>query len=155
MINTGRLAALIVAVGILALAGCATSNSGKVYTDDQARRVHTVVQGVVTSVKSVTIEQGEKPVAGSIIGGLAGGVLGSTIGSGSGKRVATVGGALAGAAGGAAAERQMATKPGLEITIRQDNGQTIVIVQEADESFSPGDRVRVITGPDGTTRVSR
>lgn len=155
MVNVRTMVALIAALGMIALAGCTASNSGNVYTGHQARRAHTVVKGVVESVRSVTIEQGEKPVAGAVLGGVAGGVLGSTIGSGSGKAVASVAGALAGAAGGAAAEKKMGTKPGLEITVNQDNGQTIVVVQEADVDFRPGDRVRVISGPDGTTRVSR
>jgi len=30
-----------------------------------------------------------------------------------------------------------------------------VVVQEADVSFASGDRVRIITAPDGTTRVSK
>lgn len=137
------------------MAGCGASSSGNVYTSDQARKAHTVEAGVVESVKSVTIEQGDKPVMGTVIGSVAGGVLGSTIGSGSGRTVATVAGALAGAAGGAAAEKQMGTKAGLEIVVNQDNGRTIVVVQEADVSFVPGDRVRVLTGPDGTTRVSK
>lgn len=149
--------AALALVGLLmgVLAGCTASNSGNVYTSDQARRAHTIETGEVVSVKSVTIESGKQPVAGSVIGGVAGGVLGSTIGSGSGKKVATVAGALAGAAGGAAAEKQMGTKPGLEIVVKQDNGQTLVVVQEADVSLAPGDRVRVLTGPDGTTRVSK
>ena len=137
------------------LAGCGASSSGNVYTSDQARRAHTVEAGVVESVKSVTIQQEDQPVVGTVIGGLAGGILGSTIGSGSGKTVATVAGALAGAAGGAAAEKEIGTTPGLEIVVNQDNGRTIVVVQEADVPFEPGDRVRILRGPDGTTRVSK
>ena len=155
MVIVRTMVALVASLGMIALAGCAASNSGKVYTSDQARRAQTVETGVVESVTSVTIESSDKSVAGAILGGVAGGVLGSTIGSGSGKTVASVAGALAGAAGGAAAEKKMGTKPGLEITVKQDNGQTLVVVQEADVDFRPGDRVKVLTGPDGTTRVAR
>ena len=137
------------------LAGCMASNSGNVYTSSQARRAHTVEAGIVESVKSVSIRQENQPVVGSVIGGIAGGILGSTVGSGSGRSVATVAGALAGAAGGAAVEQEMGTTPGLEIVVNQDNGRTIVVVQEADVQFEPGDRVRVLTGPDGTTRISK
>lgn len=150
-----RITALAAGLLLMLLAGCMASDSGNVYTSDQARKAQTVEGGVVESVKSVTIEQADKPVVGSVIGGVAGGVLGSTIGSGSGRSVATVAGALAGAAGGAAAEKKMGTKPGLEIVVNKDNGQTIVVVQEADVDIRPGDRVRVITGPDGTTRISK
>ncbi|WDP91382.1 MAG: glycine zipper 2TM domain-containing protein [Desulfobacter sp.] len=149
-----RCVLLLTAVAVIA-AGCGPSRSGNVYTSDQALKAHTFVAGTVQSVKAVTIESGKDPAAGAAIGGVTGGVLGNTIGSGSGRTVATVAGALAGAAAGALAEKQMKTKPGLEIVVDQDNGQSIVVVQEADVQIVPGDRVRVITSPDGTTRVSK
>ncbi|MDD9302751.1 MAG: glycine zipper 2TM domain-containing protein [Desulfobacter sp.] len=148
-----------VVLSILALVilgtGCGPSKSSNVYTSDQAQRAHTVEAGTVESIKAVTIEPGKAPGAGTVIGGVAGGVLGSTIGSGSGRTVATVAGALAGAAGGAAAQKKMGTTQGLEIVVTQDNGRKIVVVQKADVQFAPGDRVRVLTSPDGTTRISK
>lgn len=143
----------IVIVTVLA-GGCASSRSAEVYSRDHARQAQTVMTGTVASVKYVTIEGTKTPV-GTAAGGVAGGVLGSTVGSGSGRTVATVVGALAGAAAGTAAEEGITRKPGLEIVVNQDNGTTIVVVQEADVQLSPGDRVRIITAGDGTTRVSR
>lgn len=134
--------------------GCVSSRSGEVYSRDHARRAQTVMAGTVESVKEVTIEGTKTPV-GTAAGGVAGGVLGSTVGSGSGKTVATVVGALAGAALGTAAEEGMTRKPGLEIVVKKDAGPTIVVVQEADVRFAPGDRVRIITAQDGTTRISK
>ncbi|MCG8618023.1 MAG: glycine zipper 2TM domain-containing protein [Desulfobacterales bacterium] len=147
----------IMAILIVAwmVSGCAPSRSGNVYTSDQAMRPHTVENGTVESVKTVTIEGGDEPVAGTVIGGVAGGVLGSTIGSGDGSKVAAVLGSLAGAAAGAAAEKEMGRKNALEIIVNQDNGRTLVVVQEADVEIFPGDRVRVVTSPDGTVRVSK
>jgi len=112
------------------------------------------MMGTVESVKHVTIEGTKTPV-GTAAGGVAGGVLGSTVGSGSGRTVATVIGALAGAAAGTAAEEGITRKPGLEIVVTKDTGTTIVVVQEADVELFPGDRVRIITAADGTTRVSK
>lgn len=155
ILQTRAMTVLFIMAAAFFMTGCAPSRSGNVYTTDQAMRAHTFVEGTVESVKAVTIESGEKPAAGTAIGGVAGGVLGSTIGSGSGRTVATVAGALAGAAGGAAAEKQMNTKQALEIVVAQDNGKKLIVVQEADVPFSPGERVRVITSPDGTTRVSK
>ena len=86
---------------------------------------------------------------------MTGGVLGSTIGSGHGRDVATIVGALAGAAIGATIQREAGTKNGFEIVVNLDNGRTLVVVQEADVPMFPGDRVRVLTAPDGTTRVSK
>jgi outer membrane lipoprotein SlyB len=142
--------------GVLALyiTGCASSRSSEVYSRDQARQAHTVEAGTVESVKQVLIEGTKTPV-GAAAGGVAGGVLGSTIGRGSGRALATVGGALLGAAGGAAAEEGLTRKQGLEIVVRKDSGETLVVVQEADVPIYPGDRVRILRGPDGTTRVSK
>jgi outer membrane lipoprotein SlyB len=40
------------------------------------------------------------------------------------------------------------------VTVKLDNGQMVAIMQEADETFRPGDRVRILS--DGaTSRVTR
>ncbi len=135
-------------------AGCASSRSGQVYSRDEARQVQTVENGTVESVKQVIIEGTKTPI-GTAAGGVAGGVLGSTVGGGSGKTVAVVIGALAGAAAGTMAEEGITRKPGLEIIVKIDGGRTIVVVQEDDMAVAAGDRVRIITAPDGTTRVSK
>lgn len=149
---------IIPAIAIFAMmimvSSCASSRSGQVYSRDNARKAQTVENGTVESVKEVLIE-GTKTPAGTIAGGVAGGVVGSTVGSGSGRRIATVLGALAGAAAGTAAEEGLTRRQGLEIVVAKDNGETIVVVQEADVLFAPGDRVRIIRAPDGTTRVSK
>lgn len=145
---------LFLAVATVYITGCVSSNSSEVYSRDQARKAHTVENGTVESVKEVLIEGTKTPV-GAAAGGVAGGVLGSTIGRGTGRTLATVGGALAGAAGGALAEEAITKKKGLEIVVKKDSGETIVVVQEADVPIYPNDRVRIIRGPDGTTRVSK
>ena len=136
------------------LTGCASSRSGEVYSRDQARQAQTLEYATVVSVKDVTIE-GTKTALGTSAGGVAGGVLGSTVGSGAGRTFATVVGALAGAMVGTAAEEGVTRKPALEIVVKKDNGTTIVVVQEADVMMAPGDRVKIITANDGTTRVSK
>jgi outer membrane lipoprotein SlyB len=143
---------LFVIVLGLAVTGCPPSRSGRVYSRDQARAVQTVEFGTVMHVEQVHIEGTKTPV-GTVAGAATGGVLGHTVGQGSGKTVATVLGAIAGAVAGSAVEEQVTQKMGLEITVKQDNGETLVVVQEADESFLVGDRVRVLRGSDGSTRV--
>lgn len=145
---------LTLALTAVFITGCVSSRSGQVYSRDHARQVQTVETGTVESVKEVTIEGTKTPV-GTAAGAVTGGVLGSTVGSGSGKTVATVLGALAGAAAGTAAEEGLTRKPGLEIVVKKDSGQTIVVVQEADVMFSPDDRVRIVQAADGTTRISK
>ncbi len=144
---------IFMVIGLL-FTGCAPSRSGQVYSRDHAMQAQTVQNGTVESVKQVTLE-GTKSGAGTVGGAVAGGVLGSTIGRHEGKTVATVLGALVGAAAGTAAEEGLTKKAALEIVVNKDNGETIVVVQEADVMISPGDRVRIITAPDGTTRVSK
>ncbi len=132
--------------------GCASSRSGKVYSRDEARRPLNVYYGTVLEVHEAQIE-GTKTAAGPIAGAAAGGVIGSTIGGGSGKNVATVLGALAGSMAGAAAEEGLTRKDAMEITVEMDDGRIIVVVQEADDVFNVGDRIRIVKSPDGTMRV--
>jgi len=141
-------------IGLLAffLAGCAPSKSGRVYSRDQARVQHSVYYGTVLEVDEVLIE-GTKTPLGTIAGGAAGAALGSTIGGGSGRTVATVLGGIVGGIAGSAAEEGVTRRDGLELTVELDNGQIISVVQEADDQFGVGDRVRIVKGPGGSTRV--
>jgi outer membrane lipoprotein SlyB len=43
---------------------------------------------------------------------------------------------------------------GLELLVRLDGGADMTVVQAADVAFRPGDRVRVMQGHDGATRVT-
>lgn len=142
-------------LGVLAFAlfaaGCYTGQGSKTYTRGQAQTPMQVYYGTVLQVSDVTIEN--KPTGiGVGVGGAAGGVVGSTIGSGTGRVLAATAGALAGAAGGAAAEKAAGTKPGLEIEVELDDGRILVVVQEKDDVYNVGDRVRLIQSG-GTMRV--
>lgn len=134
------------------LAGCASSNSGGVYSREQTRQVQSVEMGVIESVRAVRIE-GTKSGIGAATGAVVGGVAGSTMGGGKGQVLTTVVGAVAGGLAGSAAEEKLTEKDGLELTVKLDNGRMLAIVQEADEQFHPGDRVRLLEGG-GVTRVS-
>ncbi len=67
--------------------------------------------------------------------------------------MARAAGTIAGAAAGSAIEESATRQTGLEITVKLDNGETVSIVQEADERFDEGDLVRVLRRPDGSARV--
>lgn len=82
-----------------------------------------------------------------------GGIAGSTVGEGKGSAIAAVIGAVAGGLAGSALEEAVTRKDGLEITVKLDNGSLVAVVQEATESFAPGDNVRLIESG-GVTRVS-
>jgi outer membrane lipoprotein SlyB len=111
-----------------------------------------VYYGTVLTVADVTIESQQSGL-GSVGGAVVGGIVGSTVGKGRGRTLATTGGALAGAAAGSAAEKGAGTKAGLEIEVELDDGRIIVIVQEKDDEYAVGDRVRIVQARDGTMRV--
>ncbi len=147
-LKTGYIALVLAAL----LAGCASSNSGGTYSREQTRQAQTVKMGVIESVRNVRIE-GTSSGVGMGTGAVVGGVAGSTMGGGKGKILTTVIGAVAGGLAGSAIEEKATGKDGLELTVKLDNGTMLAIVQEADEQFHPGDRVRVLEGG-GVTRVS-
>ncbi|MCL7744986.1 glycine zipper 2TM domain-containing protein [Guyparkeria hydrothermalis] len=145
---------VLAAAGLALLSGCASSLSSGAYSRDSARQMQTVYYGTVQSIRTVQIEGTKTPV-GAGAGAVTGGILGSQVGGGTGRSLATVGGVVLGGLAGAAAEEGITRQTGYEITVRLDNGRTVSIVQAADVSFQPGERVRVIEARDGTTRVTR
>lgn len=134
------------------LAACASSNSGNVYSRDDARKVQTIKTGVVESVRSVKLEGTKSPI-GTVAGGAIGGIAGSSVGGGRGSAIAAVIGAVAGGLAGSAIEEGVTRKDGIEITVKLDGGSMIAIVQEADEQFHPGEKVRIVENAD-TSRVT-
>lgn len=149
MRTTPLLAAILLSI---LLAACASSNSGSVYSRDEARRVQTVKTGTVESVRQVKLEGTKSPI-GTIAGGAVGGVAGGSIGNGRGSVIGAVIGAVVGGIAGAAAEEGLTRKDALEITVKLDTGGLVAIVQEADDPFKAGDKVRLVES-DGTTRVA-
>jgi len=147
-----RIQAAVLVIAVATLAGCAQGLGGGAYTRDEARREQNVRMGKVESVRQVQIEgtrSGVGPAAGAVVGGIAG----STVGGGRGSAVAAVVGAVAGGVAGQAIEQGTTRKNGVEITVKLDNGALVAIVQEADETFRAGDRVRILS--DGrTSRVT-
>lgn len=137
------------------LSGCVGSKAGDVYARDQARTEQSVRMGTIEAVREVQIE-GTKSGIGAVAGGVTGGIAASTIGHGTGSAVAAAVGAIAGGLVGSAAEEGLTKSSGLELVVKLDNGQTIAVVQavDANTTFQPGDRVRVLSGQ-GITRVSR
>jgi len=147
------IAVAAVAASMAILAGCANkSASSSVYTFGQAQQEQIVRTGTVVAVRAVTIQDDKSSGAGMLAGGALGGVAGNAVGGGSGRAIATVGGAILGGLLGNTVENQVNRRQGLEITVRLDNGETRVVAQEADVSFTSGQRVRLISGG-GPTRV--
>jgi len=151
--NTPRTALLSTLAAMVLLSACAApSSSGTVYSASEARREQIVRMGVVESVREVSIQR-EPSGVGTIAGAVVGGIAGSDIGKGKGSSVGSVLGAVVGGMAGSAIENQTKLVKGFELTVRLDSGELRAYVQEADEQFKPGDRVRLVsTG--GTVRVT-
>ncbi|WP_322628423.1 glycine zipper 2TM domain-containing protein [Halothiobacillus sp.] len=136
------------------LTGCAGSMSSDTYNRNATMQMQDVHYGTVESVRGVRIAGTRSPV-GVIGGAIVGGLLGNTVGGGRGKDLATVGGAIAGGVAGSAIEQGATQQNGVEITVRLDNGRIVSIVQAVDnQMFSPGQRVQVVTAPNGVSRVT-
>lgn len=108
--------------------------------------------GTVTTVRQVNIE-GQRTGLGLFGGGIMGAAATSG-GRGVGGAVVQAGGTVAGAIVGQAVEESATRKNAQEITVRLDDGTTVVVVQEsAPGLFQDGDRVRVLNGG-GSARVT-
>jgi outer membrane lipoprotein SlyB len=108
--------------------------------------------GVVETVRPVRIQPRESGV-GTAGGAVLGGIAGSNVGGGSGQVAGAIGGAILGGIIGQSVERSANERPGVELTVLLDSGKYIAVVQEADEEFRSGDRVRIVSGR-GMTRVT-
>ena len=142
----------LVAFATAVLAGCATPQSGLVYSPSEARSIQTVRKGTITGIQPVVI-QGNNNQIGAIAGGAVGAAVGHAMGEGRGNTLTTILGAVGGAIAGSQVQKQANTQRGLQLTIKLDNGQTVSVVQSADQKFYVGQRVRLISGS-AHTRVT-
>ena len=144
----------ILALAIAAtLAACSTTSPDVISRND-AQRMSTVLDGVVLSVRPVTVE-GNQSGAGAVAGGVVGGIAGSSVG---GRRESGVVGILAAVAGsvvGNAIERNATREEALEIMVQLKSGERRSVVQaKGSESLNAGDRVILVT-TGGKVRVTR
>ncbi len=139
---------------VLALAGCASSSPDVIQRGD-AQRLSTVVDAVVLSVRTVTVE-GNQSGVGAATGGVVGGIAG--YGAGSGQREAQIIGILGAAAGAVAGnviERAGTREEAYEILVQLKNGERRALVQaKGEEVFQPGEAVILIT-TSGKVRVAK
>ncbi|AHF74142.1 Outer membrane lipoprotein pcp precursor [Candidatus Sodalis pierantonius str. SOPE] len=136
---------IVVALAGMALAGCANNStlSGDVYSASEAKQVQSVTYGTLVGVRPVQIQGGEDSnVIGAIGGAVLGGFLGNTVGGGSGRSLATAAGAVAGGVAGSNVEGAVNRTQGVELEVRKDDGNTIMVVQkQGNTRFSVGQRV--------------
>jgi outer membrane lipoprotein SlyB len=144
--------ASIITFGLLC-AACASH--GPMYSRHDAQRSWTVRDGTIVQVSEATLE-GNSSIIGTYGGGYVGHELGRTVGSGTGSGVAGAVGAVAGAVIGRKAEKTATQKKAWELLVEMSgSGETLAIVQPADQTFNQGEKVRVYTRPDGSARVAK
>ena len=124
------------------LTGCANRGmSSHTFPASGAQTVWNVEYGEVVDVRPVAVE-GEI----SLLGILVGSAIGSAVGTGvSDSRNADAVGAIAGAVAGAAIEQASTGTNAQQITVDLESGGTVAIVQDDEEQFESGERVRVLT----------
>lgn len=139
---------------VLLLTACATSSPDVIQRGD-AQRLSQVQDGVVLSVRDVTVE-GSQSGVGATTGGVVGGLAG--YGAGSNQREAQIVGvlaAVAGAAAGNAIERMSTRESAVEILVQLKGGERRAVVQaKGAEVFAPGEPVILVT-TGGKVRVAK
>ena len=146
---------IAVVVAFAAALGACASSSPDVIKRGDAQRMAQVEDGVVLSVRPVTID-GSHSGAGAVVGGVVG-AIGGYGGSGV-QREAQVLGVLAGVAGAAAGnmiERYATRDDALEILVQLKGGERRAIVQaKGTEKLEAGDSVIIVT-TGGKVRVTK
>lgn len=145
---------IVTLVGALALlGGCATENySAQTYrTGLSAQRVEL---GTIVAMRNVALQPNN---AGGAVGTIAGGILGSQLGGESNSfalhGLGALGGAVIGGMLGQSAGHQITGSVGELITVRLNNGRMVAVTQKAGQGLRVGQKVQVLYGSDGKTRV--
>jgi outer membrane lipoprotein SlyB len=148
------IAATLLAVPMLGAAGCAPRETNTTYSGEDIGRTATVSYGRIVSMRPVAVHA-EPTGAGALGGGALGGVAGSFIGHDnvSTNILGAIGGAVVGGLLGNAVEGQAGHGTAMEFIIREDDGQTISLVQTNEEHFQPGERILLTRG--ARTRIAR
>lgn len=129
----------------MVLGACASSDPDMI-SRDNTQTMSQVQDGVVLSVRKVTVD-GSQSGVGAAVGGAVG-AIGGFAGSGVQREGQVLGilGAVAGAAAGNAAERLVTKEDAIEILVQLKGGERRAIVQaKGAQNFEPGDAVIIVT----------
>lgn len=138
------------------LSGCAREISSNVYSDSHVGEASRTFRGIVVSVREIEVTNAEKlqeNTTGMTAGALAGGVGGYQFGKGRGQVASTAAGAILGAVAGAYAEKALSSQTALEYIVELTTGEMRTVVQGKDTKYTPGQRVLLIVGQQGRSRI--
>jgi len=148
----------LMAAGALTLAGCATtspnygygggSRSGGYSSPSSSR--YCAECGIVTRIDAVASNRSAPTGTGAVLGGIVGAVAGRQIsketgGSKGNKNVAAVAGAAGGALAGNAIQNR-ATSDTYDVTVRMDDGRSIIVNQRDLAGVRENTYVRIVNG---------
>lgn len=147
------------AVATVALAGCATTspgygssgynngygNSGGNYNTNRCADC-----GIVTRINQIASGRSAPSATGAVLGGIVGAVAGHEIsdhtgGSRGNKNIAAAAGAVGGALAGNQIQKNV-TSDTFDITVRMDDGRTVVVNQRDLGGIRENTYVRVVNG---------
>ena len=131
----------LLAAGLM-FSGCQFPSSRPLVASSAVNTTLTPNRGTVTDIRLVTIEGHSTQLGHNA--GLIGAAAGFGIGHGTGKALAVTGGLVAGEAIGVAAEEWLTRKAGQTLTVKLDNGRTVVVTQIASAKVHIGDEVLVV-----------
>lgn len=143
-----KLVMILTAAAVLSLSACSSYSGNDRYRGSSYNNapVNCYDCGVVMRVESYTGEQRRTSGVGAVAGALIGGALGNQVGSGDGKKVATVAGAVAGGFAGNAIEKNNMDRTWHEVTVRMNDGRSVVLSQDNLNGVQEGSRVIIRDG---------
>lgn len=130
------------ALGLIALAGCASDYSPNTYAGNAVQLANKVEAGTIVGFRQVMISANGN--VGAVTGGAAGGLLGSEYGR---TPFAAVGGGTVGAMLGTALDHAAGDTTGWEYIVRKPNSEMLSVTQREKTPLELGRRVLVIIGP--------
>jgi len=141
---------LLLAVGVVSLLG----QFGASPTQAQAQVAQQIRYGTVVSVTAAVVQiQGTG--TGATVGSTAGAVAGYALVGGRDRWLGGLIGGVLGGAAGKSIEKASKKKKGWELIIKIDGGQEIGIqLPGKKQEYHEGDRVRLMSGPGGQTKVT-
>ena len=141
-------------VGVVALLGGCAAQNYNAQTYSTGLSAQRVVLGTIVSMRNVALQPDN---AGGPVGTIAGGILGSQLGGDSNSFVlhglGALGGAVIGGMLGQSAGNRMTGSVGELITVRLENGRMVAVTQQAGQGLQVGQKVQVLYGRNGETRV--
>lgn len=145
---------LLPVLAVSVLYGCAAGQSGSDYGRNQVRGEQAIRLATVVSSRAVNIDgtrSGVGAVAGTVIGAVAG--AGRSGNSATSNILGALGGVLGGVVGQGVEQAATKTK-GIEVVVKNQNGELTAITQEDDGTvFLPGASVRIMK-QNGVVRIA-